>query len=112
MNKPRETVYAALFTLLQGATGIQNTSRKFLPWDAVATEQCPFLMQVESTETAEVNGRGIPIKWLLHVEAVVYVATSGDVDGQVPTQIMNPLIDAIEAAMARTRVIWQLIRPL
>lgn len=99
MNQPREAVYAALFNLIKGATGITNSSRKFLPWDSITPEQCPYLMQVEQNETAEVNGRGIPIKWLLHVEQVVYIATSGDVDGQVPTQIMNPLIDAIEAAM-------------
>jgi hypothetical protein len=94
----REAIYQALFALAQTAVGIDSahSARQFITWDDLQPEQMPYLMQVEPNEVAEVNGRGIPIKWCFHPEILVYV---GKQDGKAPGELINPLIDSIETAI-------------
>lgn len=93
MDVAREDVYNALFALLKSLTGIQNAARQFIPWDQLQPEELPYLMQVETKEMAEVNGRGIPARWCLYVEALVVISSE---KGNSPYPVMNPLIDIIE----------------
>jgi hypothetical protein len=96
MDFAREDIYNALLNLLKGLTGIQNTARQFITWDQLQPEELPYLMQIENKEIAEVNGRGIPVKWCLNVEALVVVQSA---KGESPYPIINPLIDVIEKAI-------------
>src|SRR5580765_4499961 len=93
MDFAREDIYNALFGLLKDLTGIQNAARRFITWDQLQPEELPYLMQIETRELAEVNGRGIPVKWCLSVEALVIVEST---KGDSPYPIINPLIDVIE----------------
>jgi hypothetical protein len=96
MDFAREDIYNALFGLLKDLTGIQNAARRFITWDQLQPEELPYLMQIETRELAEVNGRGIPVRWCLTVEALVVVEST---KGDSPYPIINPLIDVIEKAL-------------
>ena len=99
MNSPRESVYQALLVFFTNLTGITNTARKFVPWNKLQPEQMPFLMQIEKRETAFSPGRGIPNKWTLEVELLVYLPSVADTDNQNIYQNINPLLDTIESAL-------------
>jgi hypothetical protein len=98
MNSSRESIYTALLALFTSVTGITNVSRKFVPWSKLQPEQMPYLMQIEKKENAFSPGRGIPNKWTLTVDVLVYLPSVADTDTQNIYQNMNPLLDAIEAS--------------
>ncbi|HWR15167.1 MAG TPA: hypothetical protein VN577_10080 [Terriglobales bacterium] len=99
MNAPREDIYAALFTLLNGLADWKFTDRKYVPISQIGDTSFPAMMMCQKDEQPEVNGRGIPIKWHLNVEVVIYVDTGGDREDMVPAQLLNPLLDTIENAI-------------
>lgn len=93
----REQIYAALFARLAAVPGLVTTSRILKHWADVPAEMQPALYmaqvrEVPVTQTAE------PTKWRLTVDVYVYVRTGG---GQVPGTVLNPILDAIEAALPR-----------
>lgn len=102
MIVPRETIYAALFAQLQGALGatFKTTSRKWLPPDQVAPADRPALFQVETGEVAATSQKiaGLPITWNPKVDLVIYTTGSTD-PGVIPSQELNSLLDAVEAAL-------------
>jgi len=87
----RETIYAALFTLVSAAPGFVTSSRKLLHWNDVPPSARPALFQAQKGETA-VQVTGLPTKWMLGVDLYVYVSTKG-VDH--PGAVLNPILDAI-----------------
>lgn len=91
----REPIYAALFALLASSAGYVTTSRRLLHWNDVPREQQPSLFMAQRNETA-VTERGNPTQWTLSVDVYIYARTDG---GLAPGPIINPLIDAIEAAL-------------
>lgn len=105
MNVPRETIYEALFqklaTLSAGGTPLfKSTSRRLKHWNDVAPELQPSLYVIQLRETA-VQVRGMPNKWRCSVDAYIYVHTGAQQDPNViPSQLLNPLLDAVEAALA------------
>ena len=99
MNTARETIYAALFTQVSTAAGFTTKSRRLRHWDDVRAEEMPALFQTQITENAE-QRRGVPGKWSLHAQLWVYVSTAAQQDPTVvPSQLLNPLLDAIEYAL-------------
>lgn len=105
MNTPRETVYAALFAKLfsmQSAVDplpagtFKMVSRRWQTFDDVPSESMPclFLNQVGEDPA---QSRGLPGKWTLHTHLWIYINSEAQTDQTViPSQILNPLIDAIE----------------
>ncbi len=79
----RETIYAALFARVAGAA------------DFVATGRRLFMRQ--KSELAVVTTPGAPAVWTLSVEIAIVCAGA---PGVVPTTALNPLVDAVEAALA------------
>jgi len=100
MNQSRETIYAALFALVSGSASFTTASRKLRHWSDVAIEEHPALFQRQVDETRLVQ-RGVPPKIQLHVELYIYVSTlAQQLDpAVVPSQLMNPLLDALDAAL-------------
>lgn len=90
----REPIYAGLFALFAAIPDLRITSRKLKHWNDVPAGQQPALFQAQKNEQA-VNKTGEPTKWLLSVDLYVYVRTGG---AQVPSTVLNPILDAIEAA--------------
>jgi len=95
----RETIQAALFTLLtaniSGLSAIRMASRRLRPPQEVGAGNCPALFQIYKGETVEWTGMQ-PLKRLMHLELVLY-AHSGD--KSFPTSsLLGPLLDALEVA--------------
>jgi hypothetical protein len=94
----REPIYAALFQLVSAIPGVTTASRRLKHWADVPPADQPALFQVQKGETVT-DRRGLPPKRVLAVELFLYAQSGGD-PGIAPAQILNPLIDAIEAALA------------
>jgi hypothetical protein len=91
----REPIYAALYALLSGVANFNSTSRIVKHWDDVPQGQQPALFMAQGQQIANTQ-RGQPTKWTLQVKIYVYARTDGE---QVPSTVINPILDAIEAAL-------------
>ena len=94
----REPVYAALFGLLQNAAGFVTASRRLRHWSDVAPAEQPALFLAQKSEAAANPALAAPAVWTLHADAFVY-AHSGD-PYAAPAALLNPLLDAVVAALA------------
>jgi hypothetical protein len=93
----REAIYGALFARLAAAGGFATASRRLRHWSDVGPAEQPALFQVQKSETAR-RDAGLPPRWTLAVDLFVYARAPDDVTAA--TAVINPLLDAIEAALA------------
>jgi hypothetical protein len=94
----REAIYAALWTLGSGAASFASANRRLRHWaDAAPTEQ-PALFMSEKGGRATVKVLGAPIVWTLYADFYIYVHSSDPY--LAPATILNPLLDALETALA------------
>lgn len=93
----REPIYAALFALLADAGPFVTASRRLRHWSDVGPAEQPALFLVQKSETAE-PVRGLPTKWKALADVYLYVHAP---DNETPpASLLNPLLDAIEAALS------------
>lgn len=92
----REPLYAALFARLAAIPGLKTASRRLRHWSDVGASEQPALFLAQKSETAQ-TVTGQPTRWALTADVYLYVNTPAP---QSPGQAMNPLLDAIEAALA------------
>jgi hypothetical protein len=96
----REAIYQALFDLVKDLSGFVTTSRRARLVKDVAPEEQPALFMEEVPgETVSYQAQGLPADHLLYVELGFYARLPED-KSVAPGTILNPLIDAIEAALA------------
>jgi hypothetical protein len=93
----REPIYEALFALLANAAGFATASRRLRHWSDVAAMEQPALFLAQKSETAE-QQRGLPTKWSCDVDLYLYCHAPDEVTA--PSTVLNPLLDAVEAALA------------
>ena len=94
----REPIYAALFARVSGAAEFVTMGRRLRHWSGMAPAEQPALFMRQKEEVAKVPTLGAPIVWTLIVELYLYAHSS---NRQVaPATVLNPLIDAVEAALA------------
>ena len=94
----REPIYAALFDLAASAAGFATAESRLRHWSDVAPAEQPALFMAQKSETAAIKALGAPTVWTLHVELYLYAHSS---DPYVsPASVLNPLVDAVEAALA------------
>lgn len=105
----RETVMQALFALVSGAADFQTKSRniKLTPDNTPEIPVLqPAIFMLEDAEHTVIGGRGQPAKRTWNVHLFIYAKipdglTPGIPDGVTPgASVINPLIDAIEIALA------------
>jgi len=94
----REPIYAALFARVAGAAHFVTTARKLRHWSDITPAEQPALFMRQKSEAAAMPVTGAPTVWKLAVELYVY-AHAGD-PYVAPATVLNPLIDAVEAALA------------
>jgi hypothetical protein len=94
----REPIYAALFARVAAAAGFVTTERRLRHWGDVAPAEQPALFQHQKGETAAVKPLGAPTVWTLRVELYLYAHSSDPY--LAPAAALNPLIDAVEAALS------------
>jgi hypothetical protein len=95
----RETIYAALYTKLSAAAGFTTTSRRLKHWADVPPTDQPALFVSQRAETNNPMPPGLPPRYTFHVDVYLYANTGAD-SGVPPATILNPLLDAVHAALA------------
>jgi hypothetical protein len=91
----REAIYAALFAKLQAIPDLATCSRRLRHWADVTSAEQPAIFQAQRNEQA-IQDTGKPTTWKLMVDVYLYVkAPTTD----APAQYLNPLLDAICAAL-------------
>ena len=100
----RESIYAAIFKFwsdltIGGSPAFVTATRKLTVWENAEAEDQPMLLQLQRRETVT-KPRGLPAKWTLSLDLYLYVHTGAMNDPDVvPSQLLNPLMDAVEAAL-------------
>ncbi len=96
----REAIFQALFDLVKDLPGFVLASRRARPIKNVSAEEQPALFMEEGPgEDVQNQGQGIPPKHLLYVDLGFYARLPEDRQA-APGSVLNPLIDALEAALA------------
>jgi hypothetical protein len=94
----REPIYSALYDLiysLKTSLAVKTVGRRLRHWADVSPVEQPAVFVVQKRERPE-QIRLVPTKWMLEVELYVYV-NSGDDPQSSPAEILNPILDQIEA---------------
>jgi hypothetical protein len=94
----REQIYTALWALGANAARFASANRRLRHWTDVAPAEQPALFMSEKGGQAAIKKLGAPIVWTLYAEFYIYAHTSDPY--LAPATILNPLIDAFEAALA------------
>ncbi len=94
----REAIYSALWALVSGAAQFALTDRRLRHWTDVSPPEMPALFMAEKGNTALIKVLGAPTEWTLHADLYIYVHSSNP--RAAPSIILNPLIDAVEVALA------------
>jgi hypothetical protein len=95
----RAQIEAALFALLEQASGFTASSQRFIHWDQVNATQMPFLALLKTGESREREGS----LGLLTLKYHVFIYISSGMDpNDVPGTAMNALLDAVDASVAPT----------
>ncbi len=94
----REVIYAALWTLGSTAATFASANRRLRHWTDVAPIEQPALFMSEKGGLAQVKALGAPIVWMLYADFYIYVHSSDPY--AAPATVLNPLLDALERALA------------
>jgi hypothetical protein len=89
----RETIYAALFALGQGASGFAQSGRRLRHIDDLQPVEFPAFYQVQVDEDWVQSAGNLPPIGQLAVEWWVYVYSADETEPH--SAQMNPLIDAL-----------------
>ena len=90
---------SALFALVSGAAPFATASRRLRLWGDVAHAEKPALFLVERGDTYARSGEGVPAAVTLEADIYIYTDAGKDLT-VVPASALNPLLDAIDAALA------------
>ncbi len=93
-----EAIYQAFFGLLSGSASFQTSSRRLKHWSDVPPEEQPALFVCQKERDVESKRTNLPGIWHLEVQVWIY-AWSADPD-QVPSSVLNPLVDAVRDAIS------------
>lgn len=96
----REWIYSALWELGASAARFASANRRLRHWADVAPGEQPALFMSEKGGQAAVKKLGAPIVWTLYADFYLYAHSSDPY--LAPATILNPLLDALEAALARS----------
>ena len=94
----REAIYGALWSLAAGAASFASANRRLRHWADLAPAEQPALFMSEKGERAVTRALGTPIIWTLYADFYIYVHSSDPY--LAPAMLLNPLLDALAAALA------------
>lgn len=99
MSATRETIIAALLAKLTAAATWGEVGRRNRDPNNIATPGAPALLLLKHHEHYDAPSLNIPAKRTMNMLAVIYIDVGVDENG-IPDAILNPLQDAIDAALA------------
>jgi len=88
----------ALFNLVSGSASFVTASRRLQLWSSLSPADKPAIFQYERDDTYTNGKQYLPIVEM-NVDLYIYTAPGMD-SGITPISILNPLIDAVDAALA------------
>ena len=94
----REAIYGALWSLAAGAANFATANRRLRHWADLAPAEQPALFMSEKGGRAVTRALGAPIIWTLYADFYIYVHSSDPY--LAPAMLLNPLVDALAAALA------------
>jgi hypothetical protein len=94
----REAIYNRLWELGASAAQFSSANRRLRHWGDVPPGEQPALFMSERGGQASVKKLGAPVVWTLYADFYIYVHSSDPY--LAPATILNPLLDALEAALA------------
>ena len=94
----REAIYGALWSLAAGAASFTSANRRLRHWADLAPAEQPALFMSEKGGRAVTRGLGTPVIWTLYADFYIYVHSSDPY--LAPAMLLNPLLDALVAALA------------
>jgi hypothetical protein len=94
----REAIYSALWELGASAANFASANRRLRHWADVAPAEQPALFMSERGGHAAIKTLGAPIVWTLYADFYIYVHSSDPY--LAPAMVLNPLLDALETALA------------
>ena len=98
----REAIYGALWSLAAAAANFASANRRLRHWADLAPAEQPALFMSEKGGHAVTKALGGPTIWTLSADFYVYVHSSDPY--LAPAMLLNPLLDALEAALAPSPV--------
>jgi hypothetical protein len=93
----REQIYAALWGLGASAATFATANRRLRHWTDVDPAEMPALFMSEKGSLGEIKALGAPTVWVLYADFYIYVHSSDPYSA--PATALNPLMDAVEAAL-------------
>jgi hypothetical protein len=99
----REAIMQALFALVSGSASFVTASRRLQLWDSLQAGDKPAIFQYERGCEYKGAERHLPPTVTITVELYIYTAPGTD-SGVIPSSLLNPLIDAVDAALAPSKV--------
>jgi len=99
----REAIISALFSLASGAAPFATASRRLRLWSSVAPSEKPALFLAERSDTYARGNEAVPEIVTMDLEIYIYIDAGKD-ESVVPASTLNPLLDAIDAALAPSRL--------
>jgi len=94
----RESIYSALWSLGSTSAGYATANRRLRHWADVSPAEMPAIFMAEKGGTAVNKALGAPIVWTLHADFYIYAHSSDPY--LAPATVLNPLLDALETALA------------
>jgi hypothetical protein len=94
----REPIYRALWELARASGAFATASRRLKHWSDVSPAEQPALFMSEKGSVAKVKALGAPVLWTLFADLYIYAHSSDPYSA--PATILNPLLDAVEAALS------------
>jgi len=98
----REAIYAALFAKFSSIAGFTTISRRLQHWSDTPLSMQPALFMAQRGETVA-TVPGLNQVWSLSVDLYLYANTGADKSAS-PGSILNPLLDAVVAALAPDKI--------
>jgi hypothetical protein len=94
----RESIMQALFALVSASSSFVTKSRRLQLWSSLSPAQKPAIFQYEREDTYTNGKQYLPI---VEMNADLYIYTAPGMDsGITPISVLNPLIDAVDTALA------------
>jgi hypothetical protein len=98
MTVTREQIMTALFAVVSASPAFVTKSRRLQLWDTVSANNKPAIFMYERDDFYKGADRYLPPTVTMSVDLFIYTAPGTD-SGITPISILNPLIDAIDAAL-------------
>lgn len=100
--QPREAIMQALFALVSGSASFVTASRRIRLWGDVASGEKPAIFMYERDDNYTNGKNYLPIVEM-NVDLYIYIDAGKDLS-IAPITVLNPLVDAIDAALAPSKV--------